>query len=66
MSAGKIPDAREADMNLGTLWLEWVSSPDGQSAADYKTLTNAIYLKNRLWHAFMAGAKAAEEIGRQG
>lgn len=43
-------------------WNQWLASKEGQRCADYRTLEGldgaAKYLENRLWRAFMAGARA--------
>lgn len=51
---------------LAGAYHEWFASGEGQGVADVATLgadiRHAPYLSNRLWHAFMAGAEAAEKI----
>lgn len=45
---------------LAIAWDKWLASRDGQHCADAKTLPRDTdeYIKNRLWNAFMAGAKS--------
>lgn len=44
---------------LAIAWDEWLASDEGQAARDANTLPHgSIYLENRLYRAFMAGAKA--------
>jgi hypothetical protein len=49
---------------LAAKWKEWIQSDEGRKAANPETLGTTLsarnYLENRLWHAFTAGAKAAE------
>lgn len=48
---------------IAEAWGEWLETPTGQTCADAETLRiphAGEYLKNRLWHAFMAGVAAAE------
>ena len=52
---------------LADAWREWLHTQEGRGCDDAETLRateypNA-YLRNRLWRAFMAGAKAAEKLG---
>jgi D-lyxose ketol-isomerase len=49
---------------ISKAWQEWRDSPDGRKCLDDASLKlppgQIDYLVNRLWHAFMAGAKAAD------
>lgn len=48
---------------LAAAWRVWLASVDGQASRTIPTGSHAdIFQENRLWWAFMAGAKAAEEI----
>lgn len=53
--------------NIPKSWLEWIESEDGKRAADADSLgvppDKAEYLKNRLWHAFVAGMACEEATG---
>ncbi len=46
--------------DLSQAWMEWQKSTDGVKC-EHGTAEGQ-YLSNRLWRAFMAGAKAAEKI----
>jgi len=48
-------DGRE----LSQKWNEWTESEEGQSAM--RGTAEGQYLQNRLWLAFMAGAKAVQD-----
>ena len=42
-------------------WPDWIKSEEGKRCADVSTLTGSAaskFLENRLWAAFVAGAKA--------
>jgi hypothetical protein len=46
-------------------WPDWIESEEGKRSADISTLPpgpkGATYLENRLWAAFVAGAKFERE-----
>lgn len=48
---------------MSNAWEKWLQSEEGQDAIDGNTLELAtqgnLYLMNRLWRAFQAGARSA-------
>lgn len=52
---------------LAVAWDAWLSSDEGKQCRAANTLAHNTnhYLENRLWRAFMAGAKAAELAQRK-
>ena len=49
---------------LAEAWRKWLRTEEGKRCTDARTLgaeeNQAVYLRNRLWWAFMAGARAVE------
>jgi hypothetical protein len=45
---------------LAIAWDEWLASSEGQSCANFASLTGERYLENRLHCAFSAGAATAQ------
>ena len=42
---------------LAIAWHKWLASPEGLRCVNFDGLTRGVYLENRLYNAFMAGAK---------
>lgn len=43
-------------------WPDWIKSEEGKRASNFDTLIDGDYLENRLWAAFVAGAKYERDI----
>ena len=54
---------------IAKAWDGWINARDGQDSSDPKTLLAPehyrSFLENRLWSAFMAGARAQEKISKR-
>lgn len=65
---GVEPQVRSEEHALARAWVDWLGSDEGIEASDPVTLRTTPrqqqFLENRLWRAFMAGAKAQEDIGK--
>lgn len=61
----ELAQVKVAGEALATAWRLWLASIDGQYCVQIPTGQKAeVFQENKIWHAFMAGAAAAERAAK--